>query len=137
MLATRDDLYAVGALSPSAYASTQRDVRADTLLELVSAQVVAGLGYTSETLFTVACNSVQLRAIAGVVASAVKRALNQPEDPSFDPTAILNRRDWRSIRRTLNGGTGNSHSVVVGRDADSSWLGSTTLPHDYTGWNLL
>jgi hypothetical protein len=142
MLATFDDLVAIGAIPDNTTSYTKYGVRATRLLELASGQVCAYVGMT-EAALTVALSPDQMTALAAVTAECAGSRLNVSAAPSTDPygtvdgiaSVMLNR--WHKsqidmiVGNTLTAGAARgSRSVVSDRDPDSSLL-TTGVTSDY------
>jgi len=131
MLATIEDLAALGALPLNAKSSTPEYKRAVRLLEMASGQVVAYLRYDTEADVVAALTEPQLTAVAAVVAEAASARLNVSAAPSTDPYAdqagglvssLLNRRHYRSIDKALGRSGRGTRSIDTSRDETSSFL---------------
>jgi hypothetical protein len=131
MLATIEDLAALGALPLNAKSSTPEYKRAVRLLELASAQVVTYLRYDDEAALTDALTEAQLTVVAAVVAEAAGARMNVSAAASTDPYAdqagglvssLLNRRHYRTLDKLLGRAGRGSRTIDTDRDEVSSFL---------------
>lgn len=134
MLATLDDLSALGALRVNEARGEAVIVRATRLLELASAQVCAYLQQANEATLLAALSTPQQTALAAVVAEIAGRRLNVSAAPSSDfypdgsSSIKLNRWDLRAIDDIVVGSLGSgTTSITITRSDDSSYL--TGLPY--------
>lgn len=145
MLATIEDLAALGALPLNAKSSTREYKRAVRLLELASAQVVTYLRYEDEAALTDALTEAQLTVVAAVVAEAAGARMNVSAAASTDPYAdpggglvssLLNRRHYRTLDKLIGRAGRGSRSIDMARDESSSFLtyapGGAVSESDFT-----
>jgi hypothetical protein len=131
MLATIEDLAALGALPLNAKNSTPEYKRAVRLLELASAQVVTYLRYDDEAALDDVLTEAELTVVAAVVAEAAGSRLNvsaaSSTDPFADPSgglvsSLLNRRHYRTLDKLLGRAGRGSRTIDLDRDETSSFL---------------
>lgn len=140
MLATVDDLAALGAVPVDLEPNEERYVRAARLLDLASAQVVGYLGAVDEAAVAAAYTETQLTALAAVVAEMAARRISASAAPSSDyivqmagqPSIRMNRGDRRAVDRAL--GRGGSSSIDTARDDESSFLTYAPAGVSETTW---
>lgn len=138
MLATLDDLVAIGALQDGTNDADPKAIRANRLLELASAQAVVYLRCeTEEDIEELdGWTSAKSTALAAIVAEAAGARLNVSAAPSSDPyasveglaSALLNRRHYAAIDRLFGRAGRGSQSITTERDTDTSFL---SLPVSY------
>jgi len=142
MLASLDDLAAIGALPVDEPSTSTRAARAKRLLELVSGQVVAYLRVDDEAAVRSEYTDAQLTAVAAVVAEAAGQRLNASAAPSSDfqpveagwSSALLNRRHIRAIDRALGRAGRGSRTIDTGRDEETSFLTYSQAGNQETTW---
>lgn len=131
MLATIEDLAALGAVPINVKNSTPEYKRAVRLLEMASAQVVTYLQFDDEAALTEAFTDDQLTVVAAVVAEAAGSRLNVSAASSTDPwpdpaggmvSSLLNRRHFRTLDKLLGRAGRGSRTVDLDRDETSSFL---------------
>lgn len=131
MLATIEDLAALGAVPLNAKNSTNEYKRAVRLLEMASAQVVTYLRYDDEAALVEALTDDQLTVVAAVVAEAAGSRLNVSAASSTDPypdqmgslmSSLLNRRHFRTLDKLLGRAGRGSRTIDTDRDETSSFL---------------
>lgn len=131
MLATIEDLAALGAVPLNAKNSTNEYKRAVRLLEMASAQVVTYLRYDDEAALVEALTDDQLTVVAAVVAEAAGSRLNVSAAASTDPypdqmgslmSSLLNRRHFRTLDKLLGRAGRGSRTIDTDRDETSSFL---------------
>lgn len=131
MLATIEDLAALGAVPLNVKNSTREYKRAVRLLEMASAQVVTYLRYDDESALTAALTDDQLTVVAAVVAEAAGSRLNVSAAASTDPwpdpsggmvSSLLNRRHFRALDKLLGRAGRGSRTIDTDRDEVSSFL---------------
>lgn len=145
MLATIEDLAALGALPLNAKNSTPEYKRAVRLLEMATGQVVAYLRYDDEDALVDALSAPQLTVIATVVAEAAGARMNVSAASSTDPyadqagglvSALLNRRHYRTLDKLIGRVGRGSRSIDMARDESSSFLtyapGGAVSESDFT-----
>jgi hypothetical protein len=132
VLASLDDLVAIGALPVDYDTADPRASRAQRLLELASAQAVAYLRCDDETAVAALAGwtAAKATALAAIIAEAAGARLTVGAAPNVDPyasvegvvSALLNRRHYRAIDKLIGVPGAGSKSVLAERDPDTSFL---------------
>lgn len=129
MLATLDDLSAIGAIPETVLGDTPLARRATRLLEIAQAQVLLYIGETEDTILALDDDNTRLSLIA-IIAEVASSRLQYNAAPSTDGyvlpeglvSSLLQRRHYRALNRMF--ASGASTSITIERDDNSSFLGA-------------